>query len=235
MPIEKSSQWFGKVVVMTQPLNNRQYSKPSLPVDLLGAIRQFSILYVLCMQVDTPLLQQVKTLIRYSEARSAAGVCGVPHDRCHFLDMPFYETGEDQSLLRSQSLFPIAPLYRACVCSFCFHVCAPDGCNGSGRLTMCFVLQELWKRKISAIGTLSSSQTSSSNTSLIRSMQQATSVIPMARTAPASRYISLYQLRDELAQCSDTFTGSLRHSASWLDCLQSNATSRCTIPKTLQL
>lgn len=51
------------------------------------------------MQVDTPLLQQVKTLIRYSEARSAAGVCGVPHDRCHFLDMPFYETGEDRVCL----------------------------------------------------------------------------------------------------------------------------------------
>ncbi|CAK0786248.1 hypothetical protein CVIRNUC_009461 [Coccomyxa viridis] len=44
-------------------------------------------------QVDVPLLQAVKTLIRYSEARSAAGVCGVPAENCHFLDMPFYETG----------------------------------------------------------------------------------------------------------------------------------------------
>ncbi len=39
------------------------------------------------------MLQRVKTLIRYTEATSAAGVCGVPADRAHFLDMPFYETG----------------------------------------------------------------------------------------------------------------------------------------------
>ncbi|BDA49180.1 probable glucosamine-6-phosphate deaminase at N-terminal half [Coccomyxa sp. Obi] len=44
-------------------------------------------------EVDTPLLQQIKTLIRYTEATSAAGVCGVPAHRAHFLDMPFYETG----------------------------------------------------------------------------------------------------------------------------------------------
>lgn len=44
-------------------------------------------------QVDSPLLQTVKTLIRYTEAISAAGACGVPEKRAHFLDMPFYETG----------------------------------------------------------------------------------------------------------------------------------------------
>ena len=49
------------------------------------------------LQVDVPLLQTLKTLIRYSEARSAAGVCGVPAGNCHFLDMPFYETGNTLS------------------------------------------------------------------------------------------------------------------------------------------
>lgn len=44
--------------------------------------------------MDHPSLQQVKTLIRYSEARSAAVACGVDYDDCHFLDMPFYQTGE---------------------------------------------------------------------------------------------------------------------------------------------
>ncbi|KAK9918984.1 hypothetical protein WJX75_008480 [Coccomyxa subellipsoidea] len=44
-------------------------------------------------EVDSPLLQTVKTLIRYTEATSAAGACGVPEERAHFLDMPFYETG----------------------------------------------------------------------------------------------------------------------------------------------
>ncbi|CAL8464055.1 g3590 [Coccomyxa elongata] len=44
-------------------------------------------------EVDMKLLQQIKTLIRYTEATSAAGVCGVPERRARFLDMPFYETG----------------------------------------------------------------------------------------------------------------------------------------------
>ena len=45
------------------------------------------------VQVDTPLVQNVKALIRYTEATSAAGACGVLEQRCHFLSMPFYETG----------------------------------------------------------------------------------------------------------------------------------------------
>ena len=45
------------------------------------------------MQVDTKQVQQVKTLIRYTEAVSAATSCGVPESHCHFLNMPFYETG----------------------------------------------------------------------------------------------------------------------------------------------
>lgn len=44
-------------------------------------------------QVDTPAVQSIKGMIRRGEARIAAGVCGVPADRLHFLEMPFYETG----------------------------------------------------------------------------------------------------------------------------------------------
>ena len=44
-------------------------------------------------QVDSPQLQQVKTLIRRGEARAAGRECGIPVERLHFLDMPFYETG----------------------------------------------------------------------------------------------------------------------------------------------
>jgi glucosamine-6-phosphate deaminase len=44
-------------------------------------------------QVDSPEIQQIKTLIRRCEARSGARCCGVPEQRLHFLDMPFYETG----------------------------------------------------------------------------------------------------------------------------------------------
>lgn len=44
-------------------------------------------------QVDSPMLQQVKTLIRRGEARAAGRECGIPVDRLHFMDLPFYETG----------------------------------------------------------------------------------------------------------------------------------------------
>ncbi len=44
-------------------------------------------------QVDSPNVQLIKGLIRRSEARSATRLCGIPSERLHHLDMPFYETG----------------------------------------------------------------------------------------------------------------------------------------------
>ena len=44
-------------------------------------------------QVDSPEVQQIKGLIRRGEARAAGRYCGIPSERLHFLDMPFYETG----------------------------------------------------------------------------------------------------------------------------------------------
>jgi glucosamine-6-phosphate deaminase len=44
-------------------------------------------------QVDSPEVQQIKGLIRRGEARAAGRSCGIPQDRLHFLDLPFYETG----------------------------------------------------------------------------------------------------------------------------------------------
>jgi glucosamine-6-phosphate deaminase len=44
-------------------------------------------------QVDSPEVQALKALVRRGEARAAARYCGIPEDRLHFLDMPFYETG----------------------------------------------------------------------------------------------------------------------------------------------
>ncbi len=43
--------------------------------------------------VDAPEVQQLKGLIRRGEARAAGIYSGVPEDRLHFLDLPFYETG----------------------------------------------------------------------------------------------------------------------------------------------
>ena len=44
--------------------------------------------------VDSKELQAVKTLIRRTEARSAAKFSGVKPENIHFLDLPFYETGK---------------------------------------------------------------------------------------------------------------------------------------------
>ncbi|MGA2500390.1 MAG: glucosamine-6-phosphate deaminase, partial [Tepidisphaeraceae bacterium] len=45
-------------------------------------------------QADSPEVQRIKGLIRRGEARAAGRDCGIPEDRLHFLDMPFYETGK---------------------------------------------------------------------------------------------------------------------------------------------
>lgn len=42
---------------------------------------------------DDPEVLRIKTLIRWSEAKNAAGVCGCKEENLHFLDLPFYQTG----------------------------------------------------------------------------------------------------------------------------------------------
>jgi glucosamine-6-phosphate deaminase len=44
--------------------------------------------------VDAPDVLKVKALIRQTEAVQAARTAGIPADRCHFLNLPFYRTGE---------------------------------------------------------------------------------------------------------------------------------------------
>jgi glucosamine-6-phosphate deaminase len=44
-------------------------------------------------QVDPPQVQALKGLIRRGEAKAAGRECGIPSQRLHFLDLPFYETG----------------------------------------------------------------------------------------------------------------------------------------------
>ncbi len=44
-------------------------------------------------QVDTPLVQDFKGLIRKGEALSACRSCGIDEEHAHFLNLPFYETG----------------------------------------------------------------------------------------------------------------------------------------------
>jgi len=44
-------------------------------------------------QPDSPDLLQIKGLIRKTEARAAAQVCGLPSDKLEFMDLRFYRTG----------------------------------------------------------------------------------------------------------------------------------------------
>jgi glucosamine-6-phosphate deaminase len=44
-------------------------------------------------QVDSPEVQTIKGMIRRGEAKAAGRSCGLPDERLHFMDMPFYETG----------------------------------------------------------------------------------------------------------------------------------------------
>lgn len=45
-------------------------------------------------QADTPEVRAIKALVRRGEARAGARYCGLDDDNIHFLDMPFYETGQ---------------------------------------------------------------------------------------------------------------------------------------------
>jgi len=45
-------------------------------------------------QVDIPEAQEIKARIRRTEAIAAARWMGIPKDNTHFLDLPFYQTGE---------------------------------------------------------------------------------------------------------------------------------------------
>ncbi|MEZ6132205.1 MAG: glucosamine-6-phosphate deaminase [Planctomycetaceae bacterium] len=44
-------------------------------------------------QVDSEEVQKLKAIIRRGEARAGARCVGVPNEKTHFMDMPFYETG----------------------------------------------------------------------------------------------------------------------------------------------
>src|SRR5690606_14266398 len=46
--------------------------------------------------IDIPEVRSVKAIIRRSEARATCRFVGLPDDRVHFLDLPFYETGRIQ-------------------------------------------------------------------------------------------------------------------------------------------
>ncbi len=60
---------------------------------------------------DEEVVLKIKELIRWSEAKAAAGVCGCSEDNLHFLNLPFYQTGTiakkpigDEDVLRVREL-----------------------------------------------------------------------------------------------------------------------------------
>lgn len=54
-------------------------------------------------QVDSDEIKQIKGLIRRNETKAAARYCGLPEEKLHFLDMPFYETGRVKKKPLSQA------------------------------------------------------------------------------------------------------------------------------------
>jgi glucosamine-6-phosphate deaminase len=44
-------------------------------------------------EVDSPMVQSIKTVIRKGEAQAACRFVGIPSENSHFLELPFYETG----------------------------------------------------------------------------------------------------------------------------------------------
>ncbi len=54
-------------------------------------------------QVDTDAIKEIKGLIRRNETKAAARYCGLPEEKLHFLDMPFYETGRVKKKPLSQA------------------------------------------------------------------------------------------------------------------------------------
>ncbi len=72
---------------------NRHFGvAPERTAELEAHVEQY-LKNKLAGQVDSPEVQQIKALVRRGEARAGGRCCGVPKDRLHFMDMPFYETG----------------------------------------------------------------------------------------------------------------------------------------------
>lgn len=61
---------------------------PALESDVAGALDDKEP-----GEPDQQNVLRVKELIRWSEAKAAAGVCGCKEENLHFLDLPFYQTG----------------------------------------------------------------------------------------------------------------------------------------------
>ncbi len=54
-------------------------------------------------QVDSDEIKEIKGLIRRNETKAAGRYCGLPEEKLHFLDMPFYETGRVKKKPLSQA------------------------------------------------------------------------------------------------------------------------------------
>ncbi len=81
---------------------NRQFEGDESIMKLLEEKIQEPLRNKLPGDRDTDEVLNVKRLIRWSEARSAAKVCGITEDRVHFLNLPFYATGAVEKLPPSE-------------------------------------------------------------------------------------------------------------------------------------
>ncbi|MFY0688460.1 MAG: glucosamine-6-phosphate deaminase [Cyclobacteriaceae bacterium] len=68
--------------------NKDRKSKKSIYEEVKEAIRNKNP-----GDVDAPIVQDIKALIRRSEAKAGCRYVGIPDENMHFMNMPFYETG----------------------------------------------------------------------------------------------------------------------------------------------
>ncbi|MBR5626761.1 MAG: glucosamine-6-phosphate deaminase, partial [Thermoguttaceae bacterium] len=72
---------------------NRQFNIDSEMTPILEEKVVESLRHKKPGQSDSPEVLLIKQLIRWSEARAADKVCGIPENQVHFLNLPFYATG----------------------------------------------------------------------------------------------------------------------------------------------
>ncbi len=97
-------------------------------------------------QVDTPAIRAIKGLIRRCEARATCRYVGIPEDRIHFLNLPFYETGTIEKKPMSEKDIRITVEQLRLVQPHQVY-CAGDFADPHGTHIVCFhVVLEALKR-----------------------------------------------------------------------------------------
>ncbi|MFC1782785.1 glucosamine-6-phosphate deaminase [Planctomycetota bacterium] len=88
-------------------------------------------------EIDSPEIQAIKGLIRRTEAIDAARFCGLTEEKVHFLDMPFYDSGQVQKLIVSENdIAAVKHVLHACKPAVLFAAGDMSDPHGTHRLCL---------------------------------------------------------------------------------------------------